>query len=235
MVRFHIQGNGSLLTEQQPLNNVVRITIQTLAGVLGGCQSLHACSYDEALALPTEEAVQLSLRTQQIIAHESGVADTVDPLGGSYYIEWLTSHIEKGINEYIAKIDELGGAVQAIKQGYIQREIARTAYDYQKAVDSGERVVVGVNKFTAEEKPPLHLFVFDEDVERRQTERLQKLRQRRNNEPVQLALAKVRQVASSQENLMPTLIEAVRTYATVGEITGVLREVFGEYREPSIL
>jgi len=235
MFRFHVQGDGSTLTEQQPLNNIVRVTLETLASVLAGCQSAHACSYDEALALPSEEAVQLSLRTQQIIAYESGVTDTVDPLGGSYYIEWLTNHIEQGIQEYINKIDEMGGALEAIKQGYIQKEIMRSAYNYQKEVDSGEQVVVGVNKFTAEEKPVQNLLEIDERVEKRQIERLRELRRQRDNKKVNQVLDKVRQVAQSDENIMPVLIEAVKAYATVGEITDVLRDVFGEYREPSML
>jgi len=235
MYRFHVQGDGFTLTEQQPLNNVVRVTIETLASVLAGCQSAHACSYDEALALPSEEAVQLSLRTQQIIAHESGVADTVDPLGGSYYLEWLTNHIEEGIENYIDKIDEMGGALEAIKKGYIQKEIMRSAYNYQKAVDSGEQVVVGVNKFATEEEPALKLLEIDESVEKQQIERLRKLKRERDNEQVSQLLDKVRQVAKSNENIMPVLIEAVKAYATVGEITDALRDVFGEYREPTML
>lgn len=235
MYRVHVQGDGFTLTEQQPLNNIVRVTIETLASVLGGCQSLHACSYDEALALPTEEAVQLSLRTQQIIAHESGVTDVVDPLGGSYYIEWLTDQIEEGIQKYITKIDEMGGAPEAIKKGYIQREIRRAAYNYQKAVDSGEQVVVGVNKFAAEEESVLELLEIDESVEKKQVERLRRLRRERHNEKVSRVLDEVRRVAKSDENLMPILIEAVKVYATVGEITDTLRDVFGEYREPTIL
>jgi len=235
MLRFHVQTDGFTLTEQQPLNNVVRVAIQTLASVLGGCQSLHACSYDEALALPSEEAVQLSLRTQQIIAEESGVTDAVDPLGGSYYVEWLTNKIEEGIEEYIKKIDEIGGASEAIKKGYIQREIRRAAYDYQKAVDSGEQAVVGVNKYATEEEHSLELLEIDESVEKRQVERLRKLRSERDNEKVSQVLDEVRRVAKSDENLMPVLVEAVKTYATVGEITDALRDVFGEYREPTIL
>lgn len=234
MYRFHVQGDGFTLTEQQPLNNVVRVTIETLASVLAGCQSAHACSYDEALALPSEEAVQLSLRTQQIIAHESGVADTVDPLGGSYYLEWLTNHIAEGIQEYIDKIDEMGGALEAIKKGYIQKEIMRSAYNYQKAVDSGEQVVVGVNKFATEEEPALKLLEIDESAEKKQIERLRKLKRERDNEKVGQVLDKVHQVAKSNENIMPVLIEAVKAYATVGEIADALRDVFGEYREPSI-
>jgi len=235
MLRFHVQTDGFTLTKQQALNNIVRVTIQSLAPVLAGCQSLHSASYDEALALPSEEAVQLSLRTQQIIAHESGVADIVDPLGGSSYIEWLTGHIEAGIREYIDSIDEMGGALEAIKKGYIQREIMRSSYNYQKAVDSGEYVVVGVNKFTTEEEPELKLFEIDETVEEKQIERLRKLKSERDNEKVSRVLEKVRQVAQSDENIMPALIEAAKVYATVGEISDALRDVFGEYREPSIL
>ena len=235
MCRFHVQGDGFTLTEQQPLNNIVRVTIQALASVLGGCQSLHACSYDEALALPSEEAVQVSLRTQQIIAYESGVADTVDPLGGSYYIEWLTNKIEEGIHQYIAKIDEIGGASEAVKQGYIQREIRRAAYNFQKEVDSGEQVVVGVNKFTTEEKPELALFEIDETVEKKQIERLRKLRSERDSEKVKKVLDEVREVARSDQNIMPVLLEAVKAYATVGEISDALRDVFGEFRESTVI
>ena len=235
MLRFHVQTDGFTLTEQQPLNNIVRVTIQTLAAVLGGCQSLHACSYDEALALPSEEAVQLSLRTQQIIAHESGVVDTVDPLGGSYYLEWLTNQMAEGIEKYIALIDEMGGASEAIKKGYIQREIRRSAYDYQKAVDSGEQVVVGVNRFAIEEEPALDVLEIDESVEKRQVAKLSKLKRERDNEKVSQMLEEVRQVARGDENIMPVLMEAVKAYATVGEITDALRDVFGDYREPVIL
>jgi len=235
MLRYHVQTDGFTLTEQQPLNNVVRVTIQVLASVLGGCQSLHANSYDEALALPTEEAVQLSLRTQQIVAEESGVTDTVDPLGGSYYIEWLTSQIEKGIDEYIAKIDEMGGALEAIKKAYIQREIRRAAYDYQKAVDSGEQVVVGVNKYASKEKLELELLEIGESVEKKQIGRLSQLKRERDSEQVRKVLDKVRQVARSDENIMPVLIEAVKAYATVGEITDAMRDVFGEYKEAAIV
>ncbi len=234
MFRFHVQNDGFTATAQQPLNNIARVTIEALACVLAGCQSLCTTSYDEALALPTEESVQIALRTQQIIAYESGVADTVDPLGGSYYLEWLTNHIEEGIQEYIDKIDEMGGALEAIKKGYIQKEIMRSAYDYQKAVDAGEQVVVGVNKFATEETPELKLLEIDERVEKRQIERLRELKRERDNERVSQVLDKVRQVAKSDENIIPVLIEAVKAYATVGEIADALRNVFGEYREPSI-
>jgi len=235
MLRYHVQTDGFTLTEQQPLNNIARVTLQALAAALGGCQSLHTNSFDEALALPSEEAVQVALRTQQIIAHESGIADTVDPLGGSYYIEWLTNQIEAEIQSYIDKIDEMGGVLEAIKKGYIQREIMRSAYDYQRAVDSGEQVIVGVNKFTTEEEGTPRLLEIDEAVEKKQIERLKKLKQERDNERVSQILNKVRQVVQGDENVMPVLIEAVKAYATVGEISDALRDVFGEYREPSII
>jgi methylmalonyl-CoA mutase N-terminal domain/subunit len=235
MLRYHIQTDGFTLTEQQPLNNIVRVTLQALAAALGGCQSLHTNSFDEALALPSEQAVQVALRTQQIIAHESGVADTVDPLGGSYYIEWLTDQIEDGALEYIKKIDEMGGALEAINRGYIQKEISRSSYNYQKAVDSGEQIIVGVNKFTTEEEHAPKLLEVDEAVEKKQIERLKKLKQERDNMKVNEVLEKVRQVARTNENIMPILVEAVEAYATVGEISDALRDVFGEYREPSIL
>jgi len=235
MLRFHVQNDGFTATAQQPLNNIARVTIEALACVLSGCQSLCTTSYDEALALPSEESVQIALRTQQIIAYESGVADTVDPLGGSYYVEWLTDRIETGIKEYIDKIDDMGGALEAIKQGYIQKEITGSAYDYQKAVDSGEQVVVGVNRFTTEEEAEIQLLEIDESVEKKQIERLRRLRQARDNERVSQALDRVRRTAESDENIMPVLIEAVKTYATVGEITDALRDVFGEYREPNTL
>ncbi len=235
MLRFHVQTDGFTLTEQQPLNNIMRVTIQSLAAVMGGCQSLHTNSYDEAISLPTEQAVQVALRTQQIIAEESGVADTVDPLAGSYYMENLTNQIEEGAQKYIEKIDEMGGALEAIRKGYMQAEIARSAYDYQKAVDSGEQIVVGVNKFTTQTAGETTIFEVDPSVEKKQTERLKVLRQERDNAKVKSALEKVKQVAATNENMMPVLIEAVKTYATQGEISNALREVFGEYREPSIL
>ena len=235
MLKFHVQTGGCTLSEQQPLNNVVRVTIQALAAVLGSCQSLHTNSYDEALALPSEGAVQLALRTQQVIAYESGVADTVDPLGGSYYLEWLTNRIEAGIQEYIDIIDKMGGALEAIKRGYIQREIRRSAYNHQKAVDAGEQVMVGVNKYTSDESMDLELLEVDESVAGKQLARLKRLKGRRDNDQVRQVLDRVRQAASSGENIMPVLIEAVKAYATVGEISGALRDVFGEYKEPSVL
>jgi len=235
MLRFHVQTDGFTLTQQQPLNNIARVTLQALAAALGGCQSLHTNSFDEALALPSEEAVQVALRTQQIIAHESGVTDTVDPLGGSYYIEWLTKETEDKAMSYIGEIDKMGGALKAIEQGYIQREIARSSYNYQRAVDSGEQVVVGVNKFTTKEEQEPEILAIGEEIERKQLAKLKVLKQSRDNQKVSEVLNRVRDVASGSENIMPVLIEAVKTYATVGEISDTLRDVFGEYREPNII
>ncbi len=231
MFRLSIQNDGYTSTAQQPLNNIARTTIQALASVLAGCQSLATTSYDEALALPTEESVMVALRTQQIIAYESGVADTVDPLGGSYYIEHLTNEIEKGINKYISNINSKGGVLEAIRKGYIQREITESAYEYQKAVDVGEQVVVGVNKYSIKERPVIKLLEIEEGLEQKQIEKLKKLRQKRDNGKVAEALKNIKRVAKSDENIMPVLIEAVKTYATIGEISDVLREVFGEYRD----
>jgi len=235
MLRYHVQPDGFTLTDQQPLNNIVRVTLQALAATMGGCQSLHTNSFDEALALPTEQAVQVALRTQQIIAYESGIADTVDPLGGSYYIEWLTDVIEDGTLQYISKIDEMGGALEAIRRGYIQREIAQSAYNYQKAVDSSEQIIVGLNKFVTEEELAPRILEIDETTEKGQIERLKRLKQERDNKKVSEALNRVRQIAQTDENIMPVLVEAVKVYATVGEISDTLRDVFGEYKEPSIL
>ncbi len=235
MLRYHIQTDGFTLTEQQPLNNIVRVTLQALAAVLGGCQSLHTCSFDEALALPTEAAVQVALRTQQIIAHESGVTDTVDPLGGSYYIEWLTNQIETRAMEYIGEIDRIGSALKAIENGYIQREIASAAYSYQRAVDSGEQVVVGVNRFTTQDEHEPEILEIGIETEKKQIERVKRLKRERDNQRVSEVLNRVRDVARGSQNVMPVLIEAVKAYATVGEISDALRDVFGEYREPSII
>jgi methylmalonyl-CoA mutase N-terminal domain/subunit len=233
MLRYHVQTDGFTLTEQQPLNNIVRVTLQALAAVLGGCQSLHTNSFDEALALPSEEAVQVALRTQQIIADESGVADTVDPLGGSYFVEWLTNQIEDRAMKYITEIDQMGGALKAIEKGYIQKEIAHAAYNYQRAVDSGEQVIVGVNKFASTEEPDTRTLEISAEVEQRQIARLRELKQKRDNHKVSQVLARVRDVAGSEQNIMPVLVEAVKAYATIGEISDALRSVFGEYREPS--
>ena len=231
MLRFHTQTAGSTLTAQQPDNNIVRTTLQALAAVLGGTQSLHTNSRDEALSLPTEESARIALRTQQIIAYESGVADTVDPLAGSYFIEKLTDEIEERASEYIQKIDEMGGAVEAVKNHFFQNEIARSAYEYQKKVESGEQVIVGVNRFTIEEEPPEKILRVDEAAAARQVQRVKELRQRRDNAAVQRALHRLKEAAHTSENLMPYIIEAVEQYATVGEISDTLREVFGEYHE----
>ena len=235
MLRFHVQTDGFTLTEQQPLNNIVRVSLQALAAVLGGCQSLHTNSYDEALALPSEEAVQVALRTQQIIAAESGATDTVDPLGGSYYLEWLTNQIETRAMQYINEIDKMGGALKAIEKGYMQREIANSSYKYQQAVDAGEQVIVGVNKFTAQNERRTDVLEIGADIENKQVERLKNLKKTRDNGAVLKVLDKVRGVAAGSANIMPVLIEAVQAYSTVGEISNALRDVFGEFREPSIL
>ena len=232
MLRFHTQTGGSTLTAQQPENNIVRVTLQALAAVLGGTQSLHTNSMDEALALPTEKSVRIALRTQQIIAYESGVGDTVDPLAGSYYIESLTNEIEKRAFEYIEKIDKMGGMLKAIESGYVQREIAESAYNYQKAVESGEQVVVGVNKFTIEEdKKDLEILKINEEVEKRQVEKLKKLKQERDNTLVKDRLEKLKKAAMGSDNLMPYILDCVRAYCTLGEMADVLREVFGEYQD----
>ena len=230
MLRFHTQTAGSMLTAQQPENNVVRVTLQALAAVLGGTQSLHTNSRDEALSLPTEESVQIALRTQQVIAHESGVADSIDPLAGSYLVESWTDEIERRAAEYIEKIDAMGGALRAIEQGYPQREIQESAYRWQLAVDSGEKVVVGVNRYRGGAAPEHELLRVDPKVSQRQAARLIALRERRDNEKVSSALSQLRMGAQHDENLVPLILNAVEVYATLGEICAVLREVFGEYQ-----
>jgi len=235
MLRFHTQTGGSTLTAQQPMNNVVRVTIQALAAILGGTQSLHTNSMDEALALPTEEAVQVALRTQQIIAYESGVTETVDPLAGSYFIESLTDQLEAKAKDYIAKIDQLGGAPAAIEQGYIQREIQEAAYKYQRAVERQESIIVGVNKFMVEETTTPKLLRVDGSVAQKQRERLAVLRNRRDTAVVQQALCALESVAIGSDNLMPPILSAVEAYATTGEICHTLRKVWGEYRPPVML
>jgi len=235
MLRFHTQTAGSALTAQQPENNVVRVALQALAAVLGGTQSLHTNSKDEALALPSEDSVRTALRTQQIIAYESGVTDTVDPLAGSYLIESLTNEIEQKATEYIERLLELGGAVAAIEQGYMQREILEAAYRYQREVESRSVTIVGVNAFRSEERPPEGLLRVDSAVEESQRRRLTELREGRDQIAVDAALLRLREAANSEHNLMPPTIEAVRAGATLGEICGLLREVFGEYRAPSIV
>lgn len=232
MLRVHVHTAGSVLTAQQPLNNVVRITWQALSAVLGGIQSMACCAYDEAIALPTEESATLALRTQQLLAYESGVTDTIDPLAGSYYIETLTDKIEKEAYDYIDKIDRMGGAVAAIEQGYMQQEMAAHAYEYQHEVELGKRTVIGVNKFNDSKKlAEQDVLTADLSVGERQIARLEKIKAARDNEAVKAALEKLREAAKGTENLMPYLIDAVKTYATLGEICGVLREEFGEYKQ----
>lgn len=232
MLRVHVHTAGSVLTAQQPLNNVVRITWQALSAVLGGIQSMACCAYDEAIALPTEESATLALRTQQLLAYESGVTDTIDPLAGSYYIETLTDQIEKEAYDYIDKIDRMGGAVAAIEQGYMQQEMAAHAYEYQHEVELGKRTVIGVNKFNDSKKlAEQDVLTADLSVGERQIARLEKMKAARDNEAVKAALEKMREAAKGTENLMPYLIDAVKTYATLGEICGVLREEFGEYKQ----
>ncbi len=235
MMRFHTQTAGCTLTAQQPKNNIVRVAFQALSAVLGGTQSLHTNSMDEAFSLPSEEAVQVALRTQHLIAHESGVVDTVDPLAGSYYIEELTSEIYNRARKYIDTIDELGGAAAAIEKGYIQREIQDSAYRYQKEIERDERVVVGVNKFQIEEEPPKDLLRVDPAVRISQIERLENLKSERDNERVKDILRDLRKAAGGTDNLMPIILEAVRVYATLGEICDALRDVFGEYQPVSTL
>jgi len=230
-MRMHVQTSGCTLAAQQPMNNVVRVTLQALGAVLGGTQSLHTNSFDEALALPSEEAVRIALRTQQIIAHESGVPNTIDPLGGSYYVEALTAEMEEEALRYIDRIEKMGGVISAIEKGYFQREIANSAYKYQREIDNKERIIVGVNEYTSEEKQLIPLLRISPDVEKTQLERLKALKNSRDSKRVQQALDRLRSSADSDENLMPTILEAVKSYATLGEICGVLREVFGEYQE----
>ena len=228
MLRFHTQTAGVSLTAQQPDNNLIRCTIQALAGVLGGSQSLHVNSRDEALALPTEESVQLSLRTQQIIAHESGAADVVDPLGGSYYVESLTDRLEEQALEYLTRIDGMGGAVAAIEQGFQVREISEAAYQHRREVESGERTIVGVNRYVTEETPIEGLLRVDQQAAQHQITRLQALRGRRDAGAVQKALAQLDQVARGEDNTVPAILECVESYATLGEICQVFRNVFGQ-------
>ncbi len=235
MLRFHTQTAGSTLTAQQPENNIVRTAIQALSAVLGGTQSLHTNGFDEALALPTEEAARIALRTQQIIAGESGVANTIDPFAGSYYVESLTNGLEEQARGYLERIDALGGMLRAIEQGWVQQEIQAAAYEYQRAVDSGEATVVGVNRFTREDEPPIPIQHIDEALERRQVERVKALRVRRHQQKWRAAVDGVRDHARGGQNLMPAILEAVESYATVGEIAAAMREVFGEYRETVVV
>jgi methylmalonyl-CoA mutase N-terminal domain/subunit len=230
MCRFHVQTAGSSLTAQQIDNNVVRTALEALAAVLGGTQSLHTNSRDEALALPTEESVRLALRTQQIIAHETGIPEVVDPMAGSYVVEELTDRLEQEVLEMIAIIDELGGAVAAIEETYQEREIAQSAYAYQQAVEKGKRIVVGLNRFKVEEPETSTLLTIDQAAVKAQLARLKKARQERSAAEVREALDRLKVAAGDTVNLIPSILDAVRVYATLGEISQVLREVFGEYR-----
>lgn len=234
MLRFHTQTAGSALTAQQPMNNVVRVTLQALAAVLGGTQSLHTNSFDEALGLPTEDSVRIALRTQQIVAYESGTADTIDPLGGSYYVESLTNQIEADAETYLAKIEELGGMAKAIEVGYVQTEIQDSAYKYQRAVETKKEIVVGVNQFTIEAEEKVDILKVDPQLELSQVKRLKEMKANRNQAAVEAALKAVRAAAEGTDNLLEPIFEAVKVYATLGEICGVLREVFGEYQAASI-
>jgi len=235
MLRFHTQTAGSTLTAQQPENNIVRTAIQAMAAVMGGTQSLHTNSFDEALALPTESSARIALRTQQIIAFESGAPQTIDPLAGSYYIESLTNEIEKRANEYLGKIEALGGMLKAIERGYVQQEIQNAAYEYQQAVDRLEAVVVGVNRFAVEEEKAVPLQRIDEALERKQVERVRSLRARRDPAVWQAAIRAVEETARSGDNMMPRILTAVEANATVGEISDAMRHVYGEYKEAVVI
>ncbi len=235
MLRFHAQTAGSSLTAQQPENNLARVALQSLAAVLGGCQSLHSNGLDEALALPTEQAALLALRTQQIIASETGVTNTIDPVAGSYAIEKLTNDIESGAQEYIAKIGALGGMLRAIETGYVQAEIQKSAYEYQQAVERGKQIVVGVNKFLAEKERPIPTLRIDPEIERSQIARVKALRARRDAAKARAAIEEVERRARTSENLMPAILSAVEAYATVGEVSDALRHAFGEYQESVVI
>jgi len=234
-LRFHTQTAGVSLTAQQPYNNVVRTALQALAAVLGGTNSLHTNSLDEALALPTAEAATLALRTQQIIAFESGVANVVDPLGGSYFVEKLTKEMVDGALAYFEQIDRMGGMVEAIERGFPQKEIAESAYRFQQAADRKEKVIVGVNEFVQEDDPPIEILYIDDSAADTQLAKLEALRRSRDNDAVQRALDRLRQDAKTTANLMPPILDAVRAYATVGEMCDALREVWGEYEEVPVI
>jgi methylmalonyl-CoA mutase N-terminal domain/subunit len=229
MLRFHTQTSGVALTAQQPENNVVRVAIQALAAVLGGTQSLHTNCRDEALALPSEESVRLALRTQQVLAYESGAANTIDPLGGSYLIESLTDRLETEAEQYIRDIEQSGGMVQAIEQGYVQRQIEQAAYEYGQSLETGARVIVGVNRFREEHEPEPEIFLVPEDTEQKQIEEIRMVKRSRSEQKVQASLDAVERTAQTDDNLMPAILEAVRAYATMGEICQRLEHVFGEY------
>jgi methylmalonyl-CoA mutase N-terminal domain/subunit len=230
MLRFHTQTGGATLTAQQPLNNITRVALQTLSAVLGGTQSLHTNSYDEAFNLPSEEAAAIALGTQQIVAYESGVPDTVDPLAGSFFVESLTNEIETNAWDMIKKIDAMGGSVAAIEQGYMQDEIAKSAYEYQRQIESGEKIIVGVNKFQSEKSNTTYGFKINDSIRQTQIDQLTKLKARRNNTKVQDCLSQINQAAKGNSNLMPFVLEAVENYCTLGEISDELRKVFGEYK-----
>lgn len=230
MLRFHTQTGGSTLTAQQPHNNIIRVTTQALSAVLGGTQSLHTNGFDEAIALPTEEAARIALRTQQILAYESGAADTVDPLAGSYFVEALTDEVEQLACEYINKIDAMGGSVAAIEQGYLQNEIAASSYKYQRDIQTGEKVIVGVNKFTIEEEPLKDIFTVDDSIREKQIQKINQVKAERDNKKVLILLKKLEETAKSDNNLIPVILESVENYATLGEVADVLRGVFGEFR-----
>ena len=230
MLRFHTQTGGSTLTAQQPYNNISRVTVQTLAAVLGGTQSLHTNGYDEALSLPTEAAARIALRTQQIVAFESGTPDTVDPLAGSYFVEALTNEVEKAAWELVEKIDAMGGSVAAIEQGFMQEEIAKSAYEYQRHIENGEKIIVGVNKFQEEENTPIPLLRVDDSIRKIQSDKLKLLKAKRDNAKVAASLNTIHTKALNGENLMPAVVEAVENYCTLGEIADELRKVFGEYK-----
>ena len=230
MLRFHVQTGGVMLTAQQPLNNIIRVTLQAYAAALGGCQSLHTNSYDEALCLPTEQAVTVALRTQQIVAEESGATDSIDPLAGSYMVEALTDKIEKQVNDYLEKIDNMGGTLKAIEKNYIQKEIQQSSYRFQKEIENNERVYVGINKYTMEEAPPANLLKVDMKVGQAEAEKLRKMRAARDAKRWEKALENLRKVSEKNENVMSAVIEAVKAEATIGEICDVWREIYGEYK-----
>ncbi len=234
-LKFHTQTSGYTLTWQQPLNNIVRTTIEAMAAVLGGTQSLHTNSYDEAWALPTDEAVKVALRTQQIIAEESGIADVIDPLGGSYYVERLTSEMEEAVYKYLDEMEKMGGILNAVKKGYIQKEIAETSYRKQLRIENMDDIVVGVNKYVEEDEKPINILKIDEIAEKNQVKRLKELKRNRNNEMVSRSLDKLRDAMQDENvNLMPYIMDCVRNYATIEEISNVGREIFGEWKEPKI-
>jgi methylmalonyl-CoA mutase N-terminal domain/subunit len=230
MLRFHTQTAGSTLTAQQPQNNIVRVTIQALSAVMGGTQSLHTNGFDEALALPTEEAARIALRTQQVVAYESGVPQTVDPLAGSYFVEALTNEVEAAAWEYLNKIEKMGGTVKAIEKGYIQNEIATSAFEYQDKIEKEEKIIVGVNKFTVQEKAPENLFRVDDSIRQYQTDKIKKVKAQRDKEKANESLRKLEKAAKEDTNLMPVIVEACENYVTLGEISDTLRKVFGTYK-----